>query len=313
MRIILSDEIDVYFHLAAEDYFLHHTQEDIAMVWRSDKAIVCGKHQNIFKEANYAWCKIQDISLARRLSGGGTVYHDLGNINFTFIKTAERLENSIQFKSFLQPIIEVLSPLGIEAMFSGRNDLLVNGLKVSGNAEHVFQKGKRVLHHGTLLFDSDLDSLGRALKSTGNYIDKAVASVRSQVCNLAPLINKKWGILEFKEYLIQALADYFFCGMREMTQEEKLEIQRIKSEKFQTEEWILGYSPNFKVKKLMEPYTFEFVVERGVIKEAWIQENGLNPSIAQMRFFNGRIFNETVLRQGLLHYQLPESWAIFLL
>ncbi len=152
MRIIRSDSHDVYFNLATEQYLLHEQSEDILMLWQSESAVVCGKHQNACAEANYAFCKENNIHIARRLSGGGTVFHDLGNVNFTFVKAlSEGMERAVDYKRYLEPIREVLSNLGIQTTYSERDDLLLNGLKISGNAQHIYQKGLKGLHHGTLV------------------------------------------------------------------------------------------------------------------------------------------------------------------
>ena len=154
MLLHVSAETDVYSHLAAEEYLLKNRQENILMLWQSHKAVVCGKHQNLCAEVNYGFCRENGIDTARRLSGGGTVFHDLGNLNFTFIHALDQgLEKAVQFRRFLDPVMQCLQTLDLDVTYSGRNDLLLNGLKISGNAEHVDQKNKRVLHHGTLLFD----------------------------------------------------------------------------------------------------------------------------------------------------------------
>jgi len=212
MRIIRSDSHDVYFNLATEQYLLHEQSEDILMLWQSESAVVCGKHQNACAEANYAFCKENNIHIARRLSGGGTVFHDLGNVNFTFVKAlSEGMERAVDYKRYLDPIREVLSNLGIQTTYSERDDLLLNGLKISGNAQHIYQKGLKGLHHGTLLYDSDLASLNTAIHSEGAYEGKSVPSNTS-----IPLSYK-----------------------------EKSKCQQISDEKFSQESWILGYSPRY--------------------------------------------------------------------
>ncbi|MEY4710339.1 MAG: hypothetical protein RIS28_1471, partial [Bacteroidota bacterium] len=148
MRFIVSPSTDVYYNLAAEAHFLHQTPENICMLWRSENAVVCGKHQNICAEINYATCKQLQIAPARRVSGGGTVYHDLGNINFSFIQDlGTTLDKAVNYKRFLEPIREALLAMGITTSYSERDDLLYQGTKFSGNAQHIFQQKKRILHH----------------------------------------------------------------------------------------------------------------------------------------------------------------------
>lgn len=257
----------MYFNLAAEDYFLYHTDEDVLMLWRSKKAVVCGKHQNVCAEVNYGFCKGENIQVARRLSGGGTVYHDLGNVNFSFICSAgTELEKAIDFKRFLQPIKTFLNEHGIAAEFSDRNDLFIGDNKISGNAEHLFQKEKRVIHHGTLLFSADLSRLGKALKPDGTYMDKAVKSVRMPVTN----IENHGGNFSRPENFIKALTDFFVrkekYALQDITPEENAKIHVICKEKYAQSEWILGYSPKYTMQREFMLAAGKFVLEMEVEK-----------------------------------------------
>ncbi len=190
---------DPYFCLAAEEYFLKNFREDIFMLWQSEDTIVVGKHQNALGEINYRFVREKGIQVARRISGGGTVFHDSGNVNFTFIKNVKG-PSEISFKIFTTPVVEALAQLGVTATTSGRNDLLINGFKISGNAEHVFKN--RVLHHGTLLFNSDLENLGQAIKVIpGKYESKAVQSNRSPVANISSFLKDQLKIEEFIRFL----------------------------------------------------------------------------------------------------------------
>lgn len=228
---------------------LQHFADDVLMLWRSQSAVVCGKHQNLCAELNYGYCMDNGILPARRLSGGGTVYHDLGNINFTFISgLQDGLEKAVNFKRFLEPIRNALQSMGVETEYSGRNDLLLNGKKISGNAEHVFQQKKKVLHHGTLLFDANLEHLGQALHPDGSYESKAVKSVRSQVVNIRSVLqetessiflNNIFNILSLQEHTYK----YVFC------EKDVDSINRLKNEKYATTEWIVHYSPKYTFKK----------------------------------------------------------------
>ena len=245
MRIIRSDSHDVYFNLATEQYLLHEQSEDILMLWQSESAVVCGKHQNACAEANYAFCKENNIHIARRLSGGGTVFHDLGNVNFTFVKAlSEGMERAVDYKRYLEPIREVLSNLGIQTTYSERDDLLLNGLKISGNAQHIYQKGLKGLHHGTLLYDSDLASLNTAIHSEGAYEGKSVPSNRSEVTNI-----REWTDLGatslFIGKLCHQLESLYGVTSKPLTDIEKSRCQQISDEKFSQESWILGYSPRY--------------------------------------------------------------------
>ena len=157
-----------FFNLAAEEYLLHNLDENIIFTYVNTPSVVIGKHQNAFDECNTNFCKQHGIDTVRRLSGGGTVFHGPGNLNFCLIQNGKELEKLIDFKKNLAPVNKALHDLGLASEYSGRNDLLLHGFKISGNAEHIFSKKKRVIHHGTLLFNADLKSLNKAIKPKSN-------------------------------------------------------------------------------------------------------------------------------------------------
>ena len=234
---------DPFFCLATEEYLLKNFDDDIFMLWQSDKTVVVGKHQNALGEVNYRYVRENDITVARRISGGGTVYHDAGNVNFAFIKNVKS-PAEISFKQFTEPVVEALAQLGIEATTSGRNDLLIKGLKISGNAEHVFKN--RVLHHGTLLFNSDLENLGNSIKVIpGKYTSKAVQSNRSKVANIAPFLKKDLDIEEFIDFLIGVQLKKDGAESYTISADEEKAINKLADEKFTTWEWRWGYSPKY--------------------------------------------------------------------
>lgn len=270
MKLLVSNSTCPYFNLATEAYFLQNTEENILFIWQSESAVVSGKHQNICAEINYKFCKENGILPARRLSGGGTVFHDMGNINFTFIKNIEtEMDKAVNYKQFLEPIRAALNLLGIETTYSHRDDLLLNGKKISGNAQHVFQQKKRVLHHGTLLYDSQLNNLKNALHSEGQYIDKAVKSVRSEVTNIRNEHNLG-ATPEFLKKFIQVI-NQTLGATTFLTETESNAILSLKNEKFSLESWILGYSPKYVHKREIvlnsEKLSLEMYVDRGIIAE----------------------------------------------
>jgi len=244
---IQQKDTDPYFNLAAEEYLLKNFAEDVFMLWQSDSAIVVGKHQNALAEINHRYVYENGIKVARRLSGGGTVFHDPGNLNFTFIKNIAEIDK-INFKVFTQPVIDVLRKLGLDAYPSGRNDLLLNGKKISGNAEHVYKK--RVLHHGTLLFNSQLQKLKNALKvDLSRFEDKAVQSNRSAVANIIDFLGEPM--------MVEAFASFVFTGIKtdlsdaevfQFSEEDKKAIRQLRDEKYATWDWIYGYSPKYNYK-----------------------------------------------------------------
>lgn len=234
---------DPFFCLAAEEYLLKNFSEDIFLVWQSDHTVVVGKHQNAMAEINYPFVHRNNITVARRISGGGTVYHDSGNVNFSYIKTVNS-PAEISFKRFTRPIVDSLAVLGLQATTSGRNDLLIDGKKISGNAEHVYKN--RVLHHGTLLFDSRLDDLGKAIQVTpGKYQGKAVPSVRSRVTNIKPYLHNRWNTDNFSDFLIEVQLRNRENTLFELSENDKLTIRNQATEKFSTWEWNFGYSPRY--------------------------------------------------------------------
>lgn len=238
---------DPYFNLAAEEYFLKSFQQDIFMLWRSVPSVVVGKHQNALAEINHSFISSHQIPVARRLSGGGTVFHDLGNLNFTFIRTVDKIQE-VNFKLFTFPIVEALRKAGIEATTTGRNDLLIDGKKISGNAAHVHKS--KVLFHGTLLYNSHLDALKGALNTDlSRFEDKAVQSNRSEVTNIAAHLDKPISIDDFSHRLFEDISTQLPGQQPYFPNAEDMEaIQRLSNEKYRTWEWIYGYSPRYRFK-----------------------------------------------------------------
>ena len=177
------------------------------MIYRNEPSVIIGKHQNTLAEINHPYLNEHEIHLVRRLSGGGTVYHDMGNINFLFILSGEA-GKLVDFKRFLLPVLTILQNMGLPVEYGGRNDLLIDGKKISGNAEHVFRN--RILHHGTLLYSSDLTVLENVLRvSPGKYIDKAVRSVRSKVTNISDYLKSKMTVEKFTQKLYEEIKSHF--------------------------------------------------------------------------------------------------------
>jgi len=262
---------DPYFNLAAEEYFLKNFQEDFFMLWRSKPSVVVGKHQNALAEINHEFVRENQIPVARRLSGGGTVFHDPGNVNFTFIRNVANI-SEVNFKVFTVPVVAALKKMGVDAYTTGRNDLLIDGKKISGNAEHVHKN--RVLHHGTLLFDSHLEALKGALKvDLSKFEDKAVQSNRSGVTNIADYLPNPISVEEFTEFLFSEMSqNYPEFLVYELTLNDIEAIQKLSIEKYQTWYWIFGYSPRYRFSNTIETTNGEIsvnlLVEKGRITEA---------------------------------------------
>ena len=183
MIFIKNKNTDVYFNLAMEEYFFEKFKKDeVFMLWINEPSVVIGKHQNLIEELNMKYCFENNIKIARRLSGGGTVVHDFGNLNYTYI-TNTTGDTALDFKEFLKPMYNALLSLNIDANISPRNDFRVKEKKICGHSQ--FMRKKRVLHHGCILFDSNLDNLRNALNvKSKKIISKSAKSVKSSVANL---------------------------------------------------------------------------------------------------------------------------------
>lgn len=272
MLCINLKETNPFFCLAAEEYLLKNFTEDIFMLWQSEDTVVVGKHQNALAEINYPFVREKNITVARRISGGGTVFHDAGNVNFTFIKNVKS-PAEISFKQFTEPVVEALAELGIEATTSGRNDLLVEGKKISGNAEHVYKN--RVLHHGTLLFNSDLKNLGAAIKVIpGKYESKAVQSNRSEVANISSFLKNPMDVEEFIRFLIEVQLKKGGNTFYELNDIDIQKTEVLLNEKFKNWDWNYGYSPKYSFKNENEidgkNLVVQLKVKKGMIEECSI-------------------------------------------
>ncbi|MGE4292629.1 MAG: lipoate--protein ligase [Desulfovibrio sp.] len=243
MRFIHNQETDPAFNLAAEEWLLHHAQSDVFMLWRNASAVIVGRNQNTLSQINEAFVRERNIPVIRRLSGGGAVFHDLGNLNFTFI-SLQNMGNGLDFRRFTEPVLEALRSLGVPCAFDGRNDLVIEGRKFSGNAQHVFRD--RVLHHGTLLFASEMEDLSGALRvDPAKYKDKAVQSVRKRVTNISSHLCAPMDISEFTERLMAHVSGGADLGDLSLTSEERKGIARLAGEKYQNWAWNYGYSPKY--------------------------------------------------------------------
>lgn len=235
---ITHDNHDAYFNLASEEYLLKHKKDYYIYLWINAPAVIVGVNQNTIGEVNLGYTEEHNIKVVRRLTGGGAVYHDLNNICYTVIAPFNPDENN--YVKFTAPVIEYLNSIGITAKFSGRNDICIDGKKISGNAQTVYND--RIMHHGTLLFDTDMSVLTNALKENKLKIEsKGIKSIRARVTNIKDNLVKPMSATEFKD----ALSEFFMkdCVKYEFSKEDLVEIEKLRDEKYSTYEWNIGYSP----------------------------------------------------------------------
>jgi lipoate---protein ligase len=321
MLFIDNPYFDPYFNIAAEEYFLKYLNKEIVMLWRSSPSIIVGKHQNTLAEINLPWVLKNNIPVIRRLSGGGTVFHDPGNINFTFIREVDK-EKMVDFKSHTLPVIEFLHSLGVDARFEGKNDLRVNGLKISGNAEHIHRN--KVLHHGTLLFDSDLEQLNEAIKAKEfKFNGKAIKSVRSKVVNVGSLLKRKLTcddfLFEFKKFFFDR---YPQMEEYQLQDDDIRVIDRIKESKYLNWEWNYGYSPvyvfNNSEEINSERIEIQIKVKKGVCESVDISVNGrvlgrAHPVISSLKGVphNPQSIDAVLSEHNFMNYNnLEEKWVL---
>ena len=248
MIYIESKSYNPYYNLALEEYVFSSLdrREEYFMLWQNRNTIVVGKYQNTQEEINQESVDAQDIKVVRRLSGGGAVYHDEGNLNFTFIVNKER-GIEFDFSKFVQPVIDALKELGVHAEFSGRNDITIDGLKISGNSQYV--KEGRVLHHGCIMLDSNLDKVKDALNvRAAKFESRSVKSIRSRVTTINAHAPRHISMEEFKE----AIKKQVLLGDVEeymLTEEDEQAVEKLQREKYETWEWNYGSNKKYSMRR----------------------------------------------------------------
>ncbi len=248
------------------------------MLWHNTPCVVVGKHQQTLSEINRHYLTEKSIPVIRRISGGGTVYHDLNCLNYSFITTSKSESDRINFELFTRPVREFLQSVGVDARLTGKSNITVSGKKISGNAAHVFKN--RSIHHGTLLFDTDLEVLSQSIQMPEqNYQTKAVQSIRAQVVTIAQLLAIPMLIADFTENLKQFLSSWFPIGNeRFLTKDEISAIESLANEKYKSWAWTYGYSPDYQLERVLtiggEQADIRLSVKKGVI----IQVEAVNNS-----------------------------------
>ncbi|AUT06341.1 lipoate--protein ligase [Streptococcus parauberis] len=250
MKYIVNKSNDPAYNIALEAYaFRELTSEDeIFILWINEPAIIIGKHQNTIQEINKEYTDEHGIHVVRRLSGGGAVYHDLNNLNYTIISNKSE-EGAFDFKTFSQPVIATLADLGVKAEFTGRNDLEIDGKKFCGNAQ-AYYKG-RMMHHGCLLFDVDMSVLGDALKVSKDKIEsKGIKSVRARVTNILNELPEKITVNEFSDKILEKMKETY-PDMTEyvLSEDELVKIQESADTQFGTWDWTYGKAPEYTIER----------------------------------------------------------------
>ncbi len=300
MRIIYNDCTDPYFNLASEEFLLEEGRGDIFMIWRNEKSVIIGKNQNAYGEIDRTFCEENGVKVVRRLTGGGAVFHDLGNVNFSFVTDAPEKEE-IDFLPYINKVTRALLSFGIEAFANGRNDIEAHGRKISGNAQcrHNCKDGRvRLLHHGTLLFSADLSSLEGALRVDEEKIrSKGIKSVRSRVGNIRDIEGYS-GPSDSESFALELcrLMGGEPCGF---LPDESGAIESLSLEKYSKWQWNFGESPSFStIRKKRFPF--------GEVEISFSSRRGIIESIS----FGGDFFSPvdiSLLEEGLVGASLEEE------
>lgn len=310
MQTILQNHLDPTFNLALEEYFLKEANltQDLFYLWRNAPSIILGRNQNPYHEVSLLYANEQQVPVIRRISGGGCVYHDLGNINFTWITNDYKGKVS-RYQAILDPIIETLRDLGIQASFHGKSDIYLEDKKISGNAQG-FHKN-RLIHHGTLLFHTDLSRVGKLLHQHPLTKEKSsIASNRAQVCNIYPTLPIEKDVLTFMSEFLKAFEERQLIPLeiRRIEPRELERIEAIANEKYRTHSWNYGEtSPFTRSVSIQGVPVFEFSIIKGMIQEI----NAIDPDFQNIKallnqpflvstilnFFQDHSQKEAILRQ----------------
>ncbi|HEX6982614.1 MAG TPA: lipoate--protein ligase [Balneolaceae bacterium] len=262
---------DPHINLALEEYALRNFShdQDYLLFYINEPSIIIGRNQNTLEEINHEYVEKKGIHVVRRISGGGAVYHDLGNLNFSFITNYDK-KSLNNFRKFTKPVIRVLNEMGVTAELKGRNDIVVNNRKISGNAQ--FSTGKRMFSHGTLLFDSEMSEVANALNVKMSKIEsKGHKSVRSRVANISEFLDEFMDIKTFRSQVLKGLyEDREEFETYHLTKTEWEKVHELKDKKYADWDWNYGSSPKFNIRRTQRfpigEIDLRIDVEKGLIK-----------------------------------------------
>ncbi len=317
MYYVIDHSTDPQWNLAAEEYLFKNFNEPIFRLWRNRPSVIIGLHQNAFAEINVKHVKENNIPVVRRLSGGGAVFHDLGNVNFTFIDNKKEGEDTASmFARFTRPIIEALSLLKIEASLLGRNDLVIDSRKFSGNAVAVYRN--RILQHGTLLFSASMSDLSKALANRPEHFQgKAVKSAKARVTNISEHLRQEMTVEEFILFLEKFITDKFpgKYTRYSYTSEDLAAISKLVMEKYGKDSWNYGSSPAYGYSKVSR-YDWGLIelymqVEKGKIKDIVFYGNYFftKESSELAKIFKGCEYNEEAIMSRAKKINLSDYFS----
>ena len=276
MIYYVSNTNDTAFNIALEEYCFKNLkdQDEIFLLWINEPSIIVGKYQNTIEEINTEYTREHGINVIRRISGGGAVYHDLNNLNYTIISNKDKGKEGFDFKEFSKPIIDTLDELGVKAEFTGRNDLEIDGQKFCGNAQAYIKD--RVMHHGCLLFNVEFSALANALKVSKDKIEsKGVKSVRARVTNILPHLKEQITVNEFADKILGYMKKHNPNMTEYHFSEEEIEKIKERAEYKRSWEWNYGESPEYNISR---SHRFP----KGKIE---IFANVINSKIASIKFY----------------------------
>ncbi|MFJ7971896.1 lipoate--protein ligase [Psychrobacillus sp. NPDC096389] len=305
---------DPRINLAIEEYALNTMdveKDSFLLFYINQPSIIIGRNQNTIEEINTDFVEKNGIIPVRRLSGGGAVYHDLGNLNFSFL-TKDDGDSFRNFKKFTQPVVDALQKMGVNAELSGRNDILAEGKKISGNAQ--FSTRGRMFSHGTLMFDTEIDKVVSALKVSKEKIEsKGIKSIRSRVTNIADLLAEPMTIEQFRAEILSSIFDgsdniqYW-----ELTDEDWKNIHKLSEERYQQWDWNYGKSPKFNMKHSHRFPTggvdVRLEVNKGIIEEVKIYGDffGVGDIEEVENVLTGKVYSKQAIEEALESVDVPK-------